>query len=94
MSTFQDLVLMKKTLTRTAVRIEDREEFAGAVAADPSTIGFVGLPYVGQTAKVAIAERGGDPPVPTPFTIKTEDYPISRRLHFYVPAAPKNPLDA
>lgn len=70
---------------------DDSEALVAAVAKDENAIGFVGLPYVKSTKPLAIQD-GGAAVLPTPFAIATEDYPLSRRLFFYTPSAPKNPM--
>jgi phosphate transport system substrate-binding protein len=71
---------------------EDSDALSQAVAKDERAIGFVGLPYVKQTRAIAVQEAGARPVMPTPFTIATEDYPLARRLFFYTPPSPKDPL--
>jgi phosphate transport system substrate-binding protein len=41
--------------------------------------------------KVLSVSDGGTAIKPTVFTVATEDYPVSRRLHLYIPALPDNP---
>lgn len=87
--TFKSLVLgpAKKELKPGATRLESSGDLVKAVAADPSAIGFVGLPYVRESvAAVALSsDEGGLALLPTPFTVSTEDYPLSRRLYLYTP---------
>ncbi|MDK9716589.1 MAG: phosphate ABC transporter substrate-binding/OmpA family protein, partial [Trichlorobacter sp.] len=47
-------------------------------------------PYVKSSKAVAISS-GGQPILPTPFTVATEDYSLARRLYLYTPGQPKNP---
>jgi|GEM_PF-190149 len=90
--TFRSLVLGKDTpLAPGAHEYEDSAELASDCAKDPAGIGFVGLPYIGQTKAVAIHEAGVTPLLPTRFTVATEDYLLSRRLFLYAPARPQNP---
>ncbi|MBW3568287.1 MAG: OmpA family protein, partial [Proteobacteria bacterium] len=66
---------------------ESSTELSDQVASDPGGIGFIGLPYVRNAVALGVAESPQTPAiVPTEFTISTEDYPLSRRLYFYVPA--------
>lgn len=89
--TFKALVLApsKKELNAAALRLESSGELVKAVAADPAAIGFVGLPYVKDNVKALAlaADEGGLALLPTPFTVGTEDYPLSRRLYLYTPTA-------
>ncbi len=88
--TFKDLVL-KDTPLAKAERFEDSAELEEAVARDPDGVGFIGLPYVKTTRAVAISDGSSSPLEPTRFSIKTENYPLSRRLFLYTSADPNNP---
>lgn len=73
---------------------EDSKELASNVASDLHGIGFVGLNYIGITKALKIsAAEGGNAFPPSRFTIKTESYPLSRRLYLYQTNQPK-PLAA
>jgi phosphate transport system substrate-binding protein len=50
------------------------------VARDPDAIGFIGLPYINKNVALSIASSGGISSCPSKFTIKTEEYPLARRL--------------
>jgi hypothetical protein len=69
---------------------EDSAKLSDAVASDINGIGFVGKSFARNTKIVAISEAGGKPLLPTAFTVATGDYPLSRRLHLYIPADPQN----
>ncbi|MCI5208927.1 MAG: hypothetical protein D3910_09055 [Candidatus Electrothrix sp. ATG2] len=89
--TFKSLILgKKKKLVATAQRWESNEDLSSAVNADLNAIGYCGLPYV-KFNKVLSVSDGGTAIKPTVFTVATEDYPVSRRLHLYIPALPDNP---
>lgn len=90
--TFKTLVLEATPLSPGAKRFDDSNQLSDAVAADPSGIGFIGLPFVRSAKALAISEVGAAPLVPTMFTVATEDYPLSRRLYLYTAASPANPL--
>jgi phosphate transport system substrate-binding protein len=90
--TFKALVLGGANLPTSAHLIEDSRELSKKVAGDPLSIGFVGHPFIGENRALAISDRGTMPFTPNRFTIATEDYPLSRRLYFYTPATPPNPL--
>jgi len=61
------------------------------VSQDPQGIGFIGLPYVRQAKAVAIVDGDSQPMLPLNSLIATEDYPLSRRLFFYLPPTSHNP---
>jgi phosphate transport system substrate-binding protein len=91
--TFKELVLSRrgKTLNNAAKRFESSEQLSDAVSQDPQGIGFIGLPYVRQAKAVAIADGQSQAMLPLNSLIATEDYPLSRRLFFYLPPNGKNP---
>ncbi|NVZ53921.1 substrate-binding domain-containing protein [Pseudomonas sp. B6002] len=91
--TFKDLVLRLrgKPLAPSAKRFESSEQLSDAVSQDPQGIGFIGLPYVRQAKAVAIVDGDSQPMLPLNSLIATEDYPLSRRLFFYLPPSSHNP---
>lgn len=91
--TFKDLVLSRrgKPLAASAKRFESSEQLSDAVSQDPQGIGFIGLPYVRQAKAVAIVDGDSQPMLPLNSLIATEDYPLSRRLFFYLPPTTHNP---
>jgi phosphate transport system substrate-binding protein len=90
--TFLTLVLGNTPLAPSAKRVEDSRKLSDAVAQDPNAIGFIGLTYVQETQAVAVYENGAAALLPTPFTVATEDYALSRRLFLYTPAQPRQEL--
>lgn len=91
--TFKELVLNRrgKPLAATAKRFESSEALSDAVSHDPHGIGFIGLPYVRQAKALAIVDGDSQPMLPVTSLIATEDYPLSRRLYFYLPPSNRNP---
>ena len=91
--TFKEVVLSRrgKTLNSAAKRFESSEQLSDAVSLDPQGIGFIGLPYVRQAKAVAIVDGQSQAMPPLNSLIATEDYPLSRRLFFYLPPNAKNP---
>jgi phosphate transport system substrate-binding protein len=71
---------------------EDSRQLSDGVAGDPNGIGYIGYPYVRSAKALQVSETGARPFLPSPFTIRTEDYPLSRRLYLYTAANPENPL--
>jgi phosphate transport system substrate-binding protein len=90
--TFKELVLSRrgKSLSSAAKRFESSEQLSDAVSNDPQGIGFIGLPYVRQAKAVAIADGASQAMLPLNSLIATEDYPLSRRLFFYLPPDTQN----
>ncbi|MGA8216556.1 MAG: phosphate ABC transporter substrate-binding/OmpA family protein [Candidatus Sulfotelmatobacter sp.] len=90
--TFRTLVLGNATLAPSATRIEDSRKLSDSVARDPNGIGFIGVTYVQETRAIAVYENGAAALLPTPFTVATEDYALSRRLFIYTAANPRQEL--
>lgn len=82
--TFKDRVLGSRSLGG-ALRFEDSRALVTAVSRDPEGIGFVGLPYAVGVKVVKISDRGAMSLVPNTMTVRTEAYPLTRRLYLYVP---------
>ncbi|EIK96355.1 OmpA family protein [Pseudomonas sp. M47T1] len=91
--TFKELVLTArdKTLAANARRLESSEQLSDEVSRDPQAIGFIGLPYVRHARALAIGDGAAQAMPPSISLIATEDYPLSRRLYFYLPPARNNP---
>jgi phosphate transport system substrate-binding protein len=89
---FKSLVLKDQPLVGSARRYENSEKLSDDVAADPAGIGFIGMPFIRSARALKVSVPGAQPIRPNPLSVKTEDYPLSRRLFLYKPASPKNPL--
>ena len=73
------------TLSKTATLLESSEDLADAVASDPNAIGLVGTASIRNAQPLSITSDCGLPPAePTAFQVKTEEYPLSRRVYFYL----------
>lgn len=91
--TFKNLVLGKeKKLVGAAKRFEDSKALSDEVSADPNGIGFVGLPYIGNTTAVSVFEEGVQPLKPAERTIQTREYLLHRELYFYLSQNTQNKL--
>lgn len=90
--TFKSLVLKpnSEVLSPQAKRYEDSYKLSELVSKDEQGIGFIGLPYISPAKGLAVADKGTRPVYPTPFTVATEDYPLSRRLFLYLPPKSNN----
>jgi phosphate transport system substrate-binding protein len=82
---FKHMVLAGGALIADAQRHESSEKLSDAVAADEDAVGFIGLPYVRSAKPVMVKEEGSPPLLPSPMTVSTEDYPLTRRLYLYLP---------
>lgn len=92
--TFVSLVMSAtgKPLAPEAKRYESSEILSDAVTADRGAIGFVGLPYVNRNHALVIQSACGLFSAPTRYAIKTEEYPLARRLYLYTLGAPSEPI--
>ena len=81
--TFKTLVLQDRKLDERAKRFESNEDLSDAVAANANGIGFASLAYIRNAKPLAIATDCGLEFSPSEFLVKTEDYPLSRRLFLY-----------
>lgn len=88
--TFKELVLRGQKLG-PAQRFEDSATLEQSVSNEPGGIGFIGLPYVKTTRALAVSDGPAAPLLPTVFSVKTENYPLSRRLFLYTATTPSNP---
>ncbi len=87
---FKSLVLGTKPLSPRASRYENSAKLSDEVAADANGIGIAGMAFVRGSKALAVSKVGARPLLPTPFTVATEQYPLSRRLFLYIPANPQN----
>ncbi len=89
--TFKALVLEPQhaELSPKARRFESSDELAARVRADRQAIGFSSLAAVHGAKVLAVAEGDAPAMLPERALVASEDYPLSRRLYFYLPANPK-----
>ena len=87
---FVDMVFGGKAAFAPSIRVEENgEAIADAVASDAGGVGYVGLPQIRGANAVAVSGGPGTTPLkPSPFTVATEDYALSRRLFLYLPQQP------
>ncbi len=80
-----------KTLSPDATLAGSDQELVASVAADPLAIGFAGLSNAANVKILNIRDACGIQVPATPFTIKTEEYPLTERLFIYTTNAPHSP---
>jgi len=83
--TFDSLVLRSNNvkLSKEARLFESSPDLSDAVARDPNGIGFVGYAYLRNAKALKVSNEcrmNFDPDI---FSVKTEEYPLSRRLFLY-----------
>ncbi len=88
--TFDSLVLrpQRLRLSAQAERFESADALVAQVVADRQAIGFSGLGTLHAARALAIAAGDGPAMAPSRALVASEDYPLSRRLYFYLPAQP------
>ena len=93
---FNSLVLKPRDLklVETAKRTGNHAEQSDLVAGDRLGIGVVGLAYQRSAKALNMETPCGLIATPSAFTIKTEEYPLSRRLYLYTAGRPTTPMVA
>lgn len=83
--TFKGLVLKPngKKLSAAAKRFESNEALSDKVSQDSGAIGFTGFAYIRNAKPLSLASDCGIVSKPSVFSVKTEEYPLSRRLYLY-----------
>jgi phosphate transport system substrate-binding protein len=83
--TFDNLVLKPRNLkiSAEAKRFESSPSLSDETAHDPDGIGFTGFAYVRNAKALAISSACGIVSEPQVFSVKTEEYPLSRRLFLH-----------
>lgn len=92
--TFKALVLdpNARHLDSGSQRFESAEALAARIRTDRQGIGFASLGNVNGSKVVAIAEGEAPPMLPTRALVASEDYPLARRLYFYLPFDTASPM--
>ncbi|HUF57226.1 MAG TPA: phosphate ABC transporter substrate-binding/OmpA family protein [Thermohalobaculum sp.] len=85
LDTFETLVMTPAgaSLTPLAERFDSDLELSDAVASDAAAIGFTTLASTRASKPLGVRQSCGLLSLPTTFAIKTEEYPLSRRLYVY-----------
>lgn len=82
--TFERLVMKPRGLSLASGQVfSSSSELSAMVAADPNGIGFVGYAYRHTARALDIRLSCGITHHPTEMAIKSEDYPLTRRLFLY-----------
>jgi len=80
---FDEFMMRGAVLTQSAITVADNNKMAAAVNEDPNGIGFVGYAFQRGAKPLALHQTCGILSAPSPFTAKTEEYPLDRRLYLY-----------
>jgi phosphate transport system substrate-binding protein len=89
---FKHQILGDDPLSSSAKRLAENALLVKAVTADPNALGLASFRNVASAEALAVGEPGSPPLYPSPFTVATEDYVLTRRLYLYTPTKPKTPL--
>ncbi len=73
-----------ETAKANARRFASSSELVAGVATDPGGVGFVGVAYVTSAVRALPVSDGGPAFAATADNVRSESYPISRRLFLYV----------
>jgi len=90
--TFKSLVLKpaKVKLSADAKRFESNQKLSDLVSEDLNGIGFTGMAYLRKAKALALLGSCDMRFEPSDFTVKTEEYPLARRLYLYTSGEPAN----
>lgn len=80
---FAASVMGKTPIAGTAERVDSHPAASNAVAGEIAAIGFVPFAFVGRSRPMNILSTCGVEFEASEFGLKTEDYPLSRRLNLY-----------
>lgn len=89
--TFDALVLKGAELTSGATVVSSETDLSEAVAANLGGVTFSGLAYERNARAISVDECGFGY-LPTEFAVKSEDYPLARRLYVYTPQQTRTPM--
>jgi phosphate transport system substrate-binding protein len=86
---FARAVMGRRPVARSVERLDSDTAVANAVAGEAGAIGLVPFAFVGRNRALNLAASCGIEYEASDFGLKTEDYPLSRRLFLYT--APRLP---
>lgn len=91
---FENVVMKPRglTLRADAIRLENANEWADRVAADPLGISVSSIAFTRGARALNLEQGCGLVSPPSTFSVKTEEYPLTRRMYFYTPGEPRNPM--
>jgi len=85
-----DVLMPHESVPASVKALPNEQAVITAVASDRAGIGFVAFGNPEPARVLPLAENGGTAIAPTPLTISTETYPLTRRLYLYTAAKPSN----
>ncbi|GAA0582290.1 substrate-binding domain-containing protein [Craurococcus roseus] len=84
-------VMSEKPMAGNVERMPSNSQIANTVAAEPGAIGYVGMAFVGRARALNLVASCGIEFPAGSFEVKTQDYPLERRLFLYS-GAKGNPM--
>jgi phosphate transport system substrate-binding protein len=88
--TFAALAMGGTKVSPSVNVVEGSDGITLKVQGDPNAIGYVGFAYLGNNKALTIITECGLQFLPSDLYVRTEEYPLSRRLYLYAPANPTN----
>ena len=90
--TFNDLIMKPLNLraSENIRRTANHAQQSDWVASDPNGIGIISLAYLRNAKALNIQTACGLITRPSRFAMKTEEYPLTRRLYLYTPGKAEN----
>lgn len=85
--TFKGIVLKTQKMVGSAELLDSSDALSDKVASDPAAIGFAGFAYIRRTKALSIQTDCGLEAPPSEYFVRTEEYPLSRRLFLYTKTA-------
>ncbi len=89
---FNVMVLDKNAMVAGVGLHENSGTLIKAIESDPMAIGFTSFSELGSTRALGIGENGASVKYPSVFTVKSEDYSLSRRLYLLNPKVGANSI--
>lgn len=84
-------VMRERQVAGSVERAPSSAQIASNVASEPGAIGYVGMAFVGRARPLNLVESCGIEVPAGIFEVKTQDYPLNRRLYLYS-AGKANPM--
>ena len=91
---FEEMVLKPRNLTASPdiVRIENATDWSDKVTQDRNGIGITSIGLTRNAKPLNVESSCGLITRPSAFVAKTEEYPLTHRLHLYIAGTPRSPL--
>ena len=88
--TFNNLVMAGSSMVGRAQMTTGSDDLTIKVLGDPGGIGYAGFAYLGDNKALRVITDCGLEFPPSDLLVRTEEYPLSRRLYLYAQANPEH----